>query len=476
MAFSNCKRTALKIDVFMSSVHGGDEINAIVLDIGSYFTRIGYAGDDYPKITTPLYYAVGPEPKKGKRVSIFGDAISVPRSNYEVKPIVKDSLIVDWEAAIEQYKYYFEDVLKINYKEQPLLIIEPVWATMEYRQKLVEEFFAQFDFPALYLAKSPTCISFQQGRANCLVVDVGHDSVSITPVIDGMSLLKNTTKTHYAGAFLDAQIQNLVATKFPEVDICAKYQVRHRTPQKYPQTASYTRRQLPDKITESFHEYLQLALWHEFKETMLEVPEKKLAGNDEDYHDASHKRSFELPLGQLIELGIERFELADSLFDPGRYPLGDESKFPANNGEISIKTMYDDYRPVKRTKRAESLHSSPPPEEEEAVKIRGLSQLVAHTLTSVDIDLRASMAHNIIISGGTSLITQLTERIQNDLSNTNSGLKVRLHAVGSSAERSDQSWIGGSVLASLGTFHQMWVTREEYQQAGAEKILNQRFR
>jgi actin-related protein 4 len=209
---------------------------------------------------------------------------------------------------------------------------------------------------------------------------------------------------------------------------------------------------------------------------MLEVPEKKLASDRETYKDETHKRSFELPLGQLIELGIERFELADSIFDPKSYPLSDQDKFPPTNGEVSIKTMYDDYRPVKRTKRTESSQSSPPPEEEEAVNIRGLSQLVAHTLTSVDIDLRASMAHNIIISGGTSLITQFTERIQADLSNTNPGLKVRLHAVGSSAERSSQSWIGGSVLSSLGTFHQMWVTKEEYQQAGAEKILNQRFR
>ena len=167
-----------------SAVHGGDEINAIVLDPGSYYTRIGYAGDDFPKITTPSFFAIGPDPpKKGKRTRIFGEAIGVPRSNYEVKPIIKDSLIVDWDAAIEQYKYYFEDVLKINYKEQPILIVEPVWAPTEYRQKVGEEFFANFDFPALYLAKSPTCISFQQGRANCLVVDIGHDSVSITPVI-----------------------------------------------------------------------------------------------------------------------------------------------------------------------------------------------------------------------------------------------------------------------------------------------------
>ena len=32
-----------------TTVYGGDEINAIVLDPGSYTTRIGYAGDDFLK-------------------------------------------------------------------------------------------------------------------------------------------------------------------------------------------------------------------------------------------------------------------------------------------------------------------------------------------------------------------------------------------------------------------------------------------
>jgi actin-related protein 4 len=41
---------------------------------------------------------------------------------------------------------------------------------------------------------------------------------------------------------------------------------------------------------------------------------------------------------------------------------------------------------------------------------------------------------------------------------------------GSSVERSFASWIGASILASLGTFQQMWLSRAEYEEEGAAAI------
>lgn len=39
-----------------------------------------------------------------------------------------------------------------------------------------------------------------------------------------------------------------------------------------------------------------------------------------------------------------------------------------------------------------------------------------------------------------------------------------------SVERRYSVWIGGSILASLGTFQQMWMSRAEYQEHGAGLI------
>lgn len=463
-----------------TTVYGGDEINAIVLDPGSYTTRIGYAGDDFPKVITSSYYGQVENDKK----KIFGESINVPRANYDIKPILKESIIVDWDAAIEQYQYYFDQQLKVVGPEQPILITEPIWTETSYRQQLVETFFENFEFSGIYLAKSPTCVSFQQGRSNCLVVDLGHDSVLVTPVIDGICLLKSSMKTNYGGKFLSNEIQDyLIDTK--KVVMEPSFKIKSKIPTTYPDPPKYELKNnntIPtsssSSLSQSFLEFQNEKIYHNFKE-ILEVPEKNSSSGTTTTTTTTNKdssRLFELPTGQSIV--IDRFKIAESIFDPTIYKFTNSKlSFPPNNGEISI-TQANEYRPLKRVRKnddddeEDSNQSTPKPE----VNIRGISQLISHTLSNIDIDLRASLANNIIVTGGVSLISQLTERLYLELSNNNPGLKIRLHAVGNSTERINQAWIGGSVLASLGTFHQMWVTKEEYNEVGVDRILNQRFR
>jgi actin-related protein 4 len=45
--------------------------------------------------------------------------------------------------------------------------------------------------------------------------------------------------------------------------------------------------------------------------------------------------------------------------------------------------------------------------------------------------------------------------------------RIKITAAGLSSERRFGSWIGGSILGSLGTFHQMWISRNEYAEFGA---------
>ena len=256
-----------------TTVYGGDEINAIVLDPGSYTTRIGYAGDDFPKVITSSYYGQVKNDKK----KIFGESINVPRANYDIKPILKESIIVDWDAAIEQYQYYFDQQLKVVGPEQPILITEPIWTETSYRQQLVETFFENFEFSGIYLAKSPTCVSFQQGRSNCLVVDLGHDSVLVTPVIDGICLLKSSMKTNYGGKFLSNEIQDyLIDTK--KVVMEPSFKIKSKIPTTYPDPPKYELKNnntIPtsSSLSQSFLEFQNEKIYHNFKE-ILEVPEK----------------------------------------------------------------------------------------------------------------------------------------------------------------------------------------------------------
>ena len=47
-------------------------------------------------------------------------------------------------------------------------------------------------------------------------------------------------------------------------------------------------------------------------------------------------------------------------------------------------------------------------------------------------------------------------------------IKVTTHA--SASERKFAVWLGGSILGSLGSFHQLWLSPQEYAESGASLI------
>ena len=58
----------------------------------------------------------------------------------------------------------------------------------------------------------------------------------------------------------------------------------------------------------------------------------------------------------------------------------------------------------------------------------------------------------------------LADRMQKEMTAlAPGGMKVKIIAP---PERKYSVWIGGSILASLSTFQQMWVTKQEYDESG----------
>lgn len=72
------------------------------------------------------------------------------------------------------------------------------------------------------------------------------------------------------------------------------------------------------------------------------------------------------------------------------------------------------------------------------------------------------------MSGGTTMYPNIAERLQKEVQNlAPSSIKVKINA---DATRKYQVWMGGSVLSSLGTFQNMWITSDEYQDAGPQIV------
>lgn len=71
------------------------------------------------------------------------------------------------------------------------------------------------------------------------------------------------------------------------------------------------------------------------------------------------------------------------------------------------------------------------------------------------------MSANLCVkSGGTTMYPGISDRMQKEITAlAPSSMKVKIIAP---PERKYSVWIGGSILASLSTFQQMWISKQEY--------------
>eukprot|EP00013_Stygamoeba_regulata_P005474 CAMPEP_0177636916 /NCGR_PEP_ID=MMETSP0447-20121125/4694_1 /TAXON_ID=0 /ORGANISM="Stygamoeba regulata, Strain BSH-02190019" /LENGTH=417 /DNA_ID=CAMNT_0019138811 /DNA_START=63 /DNA_END=1316 /DNA_ORIENTATION=+ len=134
---------------------------------------------------------------------------------------------------------------------------------------------------------------------------------------------------------------------------------------------------------------------------------------------------YRLPDGQQIEVGGERFRAPEVLFRP--HLIGEE--------------------------------------------FEGVHECVANSIRRADIDLRRELYANIVLSGGSTMFPGFGQRLLNEvksLAPPDTKLKIIVPP-----ERKSSTWTGGSILASLGTFKNMWISQSAYKEYGAS-ILHQR--
>lgn len=426
----------------MSQVYGGDEVNAIVLDTGGCWTRLGWAGEDSPNYVISSTYAE----RDGTR--LFGDEHTFfPRPNTVLRNPIEDSVVTDWDATVDLWKYGFAQA-SINLKESPVLVTESLWNTDANRKKTLEVMLEELESPATYIAKTAACSLFACGRGSGLVVDCGHQTMSATAVVDGLVLNRPSTRSRKAGLFLNRQVAGLLGDVVPSFEIASKQATE---PDQEP---VFTKRDLT--VDESFYKFQQDRVYEDFKENMVQVTDAPLS----DEFTAT-TREYELPNGHILKYGKERYELGESMFKSQEKPEDTAM-------EVDEEAKPADDKPQEKPQEAPPLFKP--------WSTEGASQLVIEAINSCDVDLRASLVNNIVFTGGSSLLQGFTERIHQDIVRAFPALKVRIWASGNFNERRYASWIGGSIVASLGTFHQLWVSRQEYEEVGADQLIEKRFR
>jgi centractin len=84
-------------------------------------------------------------------------------------------------------------------------------------------------------------------------------------------------------------------------------------------------------------------------------------------------------------------------------------------------------------------------------------EIIANAINKVDIDIRSYLYQHILLTGGNTLFKGLPEKLNNEIKKlAPKHMKTRIHAPNN---RKNSCWFGGSIISSLGSFKNMWVTR-----------------
>jgi actin-related protein len=109
-----------------------------------------------------------------------------------------------------------------------------------------------------------------------------------------------------------------------------------------------------------------------------------------------------------------------------------------------------------------------------------IAGMVCDAAFRCDRDQQASLLGNVVLSGGGACIGPtdqavpdlLREQVESIIHAHTPGWRVKMLSPGMQ-ERAICSWLGGSILGSLGTFHDMWITKAEYEEWGSA-IVNRK--
>jgi actin-related protein len=98
-----------------------------------------------------------------------------------------------------------------------------------------------------------------------------------------------------------------------------------------------------------------------------------------------------------------------------------------------------------------------------------LHKLVHASLDACDVDLRRDLANTVLLTGAGSQFKYFPERLQREVASLLPPAFKAKVVCPAPVERRFGAWLGGSVLASLGSFQQLWLSRAQYEELGPDR-------
>eukprot|EP00727_Mastigamoeba_balamuthi_P011467 m51a1_g6943 putative actin (466) ;mRNA; r:245990-247460 len=379
----------------------------IIIDNGSGAIKAGFAGDEAPRCVFP---SVVGRPRHAEVMAgsehqdaYIGHDAQRRRGVLTLKYPVEHGIVTDWDDMERVWEHTFRKELKVEPEEHPVLLTEAPLNPRHNRQKMAEVMFETFGVPALYVSVQAVLALYASGRTTGIVLDAGDGVCHTVPVYEGFALPHAVMRLDVAGRDLTELLQRTLTERGFSFTTTAEREIV---------------RDIKEKLC-----YVSA----DFEKELSEYEQRP-----------SMTQDYTLPDGQTISVGNERIVSSPLSVERSR-----EARAPS---------------PLQRCSEALFRPSLL------GVEAPGIHEMLYNSIMKCDVDLRRDLFSGIVLSGGTSMLPGLPSRLQTELE-TLCTRKVPV-MISAPQNRRFSVWVGGSILASLDSFRDAWVSHDEYMESG----------